>query len=218
MTNIPHVIYTFRCVDFNWRKNFARAHCARTLYFFSKVPKICLERPPRGPGDSLLVYFREIFFKLRCGRNDSWWLKPACGFELYKPSSLYDDKVYVIILLLDGDHAFKWQSVLRNFYFASRGSLFTLLCKNMIRLKCNDDIDLFFTGFNRQLSLRPQLIFKKYFSELYQKWVPVVNHRRGPPVPQPPTRPSFWRTAATLAWFCRTGRAFYVRAGVPAPE
>ena len=23
--------------------------------------------------------------------------------------------------------------------------------------------------------------------------------------------------AATLAWFCRTGRAFYVRAGVPLP-
>ena len=165
--------------------------CTRTLcahcLLFSKVPKICLRGPPRGPGDSLLVWFREIFFKLSCGRNDSWWLKPASGFQLYKPSSLYDDKVYVLIILLDGDHAFKWQSNLRNFYFASRGPLFTLLCKNMIRLKCNDDIDLFFTSFNHQLSLRPQLILKKYFSELYQKWVPFVNHRRGPPVPQPPT-------------------------------
>ena len=140
-----------------------------------------------GPqGTSFWYNWENYFLMLSCGRNNSWWLKPASGFELYKPSSLYDDKVYVIIILLDGDHAFKWQSNLRNFYFASRGPLFTLLCKNMIRLKCNDDIDLFFTSFNHQLSLRPQLILKKYFSELYQKWVPFVNHRRGPPVPQHP--------------------------------
>ena len=152
MTNIPHVIYTFRCVDFYWRKNFVRAHCARTLYFFRKFQKFAWRGPPGDLGTPFWYNSDKYVLpgKLSCGRNDSWWLKPACGFELYKPSSLYDDKVYVIIILLDGDHAFKWQSNLRNFYFASRGPLFTLLCKNMIRLKCNDDIDLFFTGFNHQ--------------------------------------------------------------------